>query len=299
MIDPTVITAVRERIKKLLPYRRQVRPAAPTSFPPFVDSEMQRVSTSTSDIVTALQALDPILEALPDLGGDSFPEAPEDGTLYGRKNGDWEAVPSSPPGLSDAPADGIIYGRKDNDWVPAPTTGSDVEEAPEDGTPYCRQDGSWVPAPSDGGGGGGAYNQLYSWDRATDGNLPSGFYYVDVSAYDDILILYDRVTKPSGSSEQVNFSVDGGITYDTNPIYYVDLNNSGGWGFNDNALYSNGGSTGARMFIWNVVNLRSATSPKPIYGNRSGMYANNAAVTHIRIAAATGYNGGSIKVLGR
>lgn len=46
-----------------------------------------------------------------------LPEAPEDGTLYARKNGTWTAIGSG-GGIADAPADGTPYAREDNGWVP-------------------------------------------------------------------------------------------------------------------------------------------------------------------------------------
>lgn len=45
-----------------------------------------------------------------------FPEAPEDGEIYGRKDGDWEQIETG-DGLEDAPSDGKIYGRMDAAWA--------------------------------------------------------------------------------------------------------------------------------------------------------------------------------------
>lgn len=39
-------------------------------------------------------------------------EAPEDGSLYARKNGDWVKIPIQ----ADAPEDTNTYGRKDGNW---------------------------------------------------------------------------------------------------------------------------------------------------------------------------------------
>jgi hypothetical protein len=45
-------------------------------------------------------------------------DAPSDGTIYGRKDAAWEAVPDA--GIADAPSDGTIYGRKDAAWEAVP-----------------------------------------------------------------------------------------------------------------------------------------------------------------------------------
>lgn len=47
-------------------------------------------------------------------GAGGIADAPNDGTLYGRKSLAWSAVP---PGIADAPSDGTIYGRQNAAWV--------------------------------------------------------------------------------------------------------------------------------------------------------------------------------------
>ena len=44
-------------------------------------------------------------------------------------------------GIPEAPSDGTIYGRQNAGWVPA---GGGVTEAPNDGKPYVRQGAAWV-----------------------------------------------------------------------------------------------------------------------------------------------------------
>ncbi|MET4628450.1 hypothetical protein ABIB83_005483 [Bradyrhizobium sp. I1.8.5] len=46
--------------------------------------------------------------------GGGFADAPNDGTLYGRKNLAWSAVPA---GLADAPSDGSTYARRSAAWI--------------------------------------------------------------------------------------------------------------------------------------------------------------------------------------
>lgn len=56
-------------------------------------------------------------------------------------------------GIPEAPIDGTTYGRKDAGWVPATGGSGGISEAPQDGTPYLRQNAGWVafPAVIDGG----------------------------------------------------------------------------------------------------------------------------------------------------
>ncbi|MBB3910153.1 hypothetical protein [Sphingomonas desiccabilis] len=69
MTGTTLIDAVRAKLASLVPFRRQVRPAAAASYAPFIDGELQRLAATTRDIVEALQALDPILAGLAEQGG--------------------------------------------------------------------------------------------------------------------------------------------------------------------------------------------------------------------------------------
>jgi hypothetical protein len=50
------------------------------------------------------------------IGGIS--DAPNDGTLYGRKNLAWSAVPAGGGGVPEAPNDGVQYGRQSLGWTP-------------------------------------------------------------------------------------------------------------------------------------------------------------------------------------
>lgn len=50
---------------------------------------------------------------LPDAG---IPDAPSDGKLYGRQDGEWAVVNIPDPGIPDAPSDGTSYVRYDANW---------------------------------------------------------------------------------------------------------------------------------------------------------------------------------------
>ncbi len=176
MIDETLVSAVRDRLKKLLPYRRQVRPAIPASFPSFVDGELLRLDTTTRDIVGGLQALDPILEALTvdqGGGGGSLPEAPVDGTPYARQDAAWTPVatirgePGSPgePGQPGVPGKNGADGKDGKD-------GADFPDAPIDGKLYARKDGDWATfTPGSAGGSAPAAPKIV---QVASGRNPGG-----------------------------------------------------------------------------------------------------------------------------
>lgn len=48
---------------KLTAYRKAIRPVTPESFPKFVDTELDRLSLVTTNIITALKDLDVRLTA--------------------------------------------------------------------------------------------------------------------------------------------------------------------------------------------------------------------------------------------
>ena len=49
-------------------------------------------------------------------GGGGIPDAPSDGTLYGRVNATWSAAQPAGSYLTEAPSDGNTYGRKNGAW---------------------------------------------------------------------------------------------------------------------------------------------------------------------------------------
>jgi hypothetical protein len=56
-------------------------------------------------------------------GSGGIPEAPQDGTLYGRENASWQAVPAPPVTIPEAPQDGKLYGRENAAWQQVPASG--------------------------------------------------------------------------------------------------------------------------------------------------------------------------------
>jgi hypothetical protein len=156
----------------------------------------------------------------------------------------------------------------------------------------------WTTPSGGGGGGGGPATLLYSWNQAVDGNLPNVPIIVDVSNYDTCQVIISQVAKAANNSFQVNFSTDGGVTFDTATVYRVDISSSGTPGFNDPALYQSGASTAARSFGWSFLNLR-ANAPVIIQGQRQGIYDRALPVTHVRVAVNAIATSGQIYVMGK
>lgn len=67
-----------------------------------------------------------------------FPEAPNDGKWYARRNLTWQSFLPFP----EAPNDGKFYARRNEDWEEVETGG--IEEAPEDGFFYTRKNKEWI-----------------------------------------------------------------------------------------------------------------------------------------------------------
>ena len=75
-------------------------------------------------------------------------DAPNDGTLYGRKSQAWAKVPD--PGISDAPDD-KSYVRKKGEWSELPPDKEGVPEAPDNGKMYGRKSKAWSEINIEGG----------------------------------------------------------------------------------------------------------------------------------------------------
>jgi hypothetical protein len=65
-------------LDRLTPYRRRVRPAAPESFPPFMDGELLRIDQATMRLVDAVkETVSAIMEAGPGQEGLPGPQGPK------------------------------------------------------------------------------------------------------------------------------------------------------------------------------------------------------------------------------
>ena len=77
-----------------------------------------------------------------------LPDAPSDGTIYGRQNAVWAAVPTA-VGIAEAPNDGALYGRKSLNWTVVPPSSGGIPDAPNDSVLYGRKNSAWVAVPAD------------------------------------------------------------------------------------------------------------------------------------------------------
>lgn len=130
--------------------------------------------------------------------------------------------------------------------------------------------------------------------------LPAGtFTVVNVSGANEVMIIAHNITKSLAGSFNVQFSVDGGVTYVSTASYHLDINTAGVTGSNATAIIGTAAIASARSFHMQVPNLRSST-PKLFLGSRAGIFSNASPITHIRIYSTLGdITGGSLTVLGR
>ena len=154
-----------------------------------------------------------------------------------------------------------------------------------------------VDGPLGGGGSGGPFTTLLYNSSYT---LSAGsFTIVNLSTANEVMVIARNITKSTTGSFAMQFSVDGGATYVTSGVYIVDIATSGSVGFNDGAIYSNGGSAAARTHYLYMPNLKS-TAPRMFTGTRAGVFDHTGAITHIRIYSTAGnITGGSLTVLAR
>jgi len=93
-------------------------------------------NTNINNNALAVSNLDLRVTTLENAGfiGDS----PADGTIYGRRNHAWLAVPTGTPGIPEAPNDAKSYGRKSLAWAEV------TPEAPNDTKLYGRKSLGWT-----------------------------------------------------------------------------------------------------------------------------------------------------------
>ena len=142
-----------------------------------------------------------------------------------------------------------------------------------------------------------AYTTLFYQPTHT---LPAGtFTVVNVSNLNEVMIVAHNVTKSAAGSLNVQFSVDGGVTYVSTASYHIDVSTAGAIGSNATAIIGTAAIATARSFHLQIPNLRSST-PKLFLGSRSGIFSIASPITHIRIYSTLGdITGGSLTVLGR
>lgn len=125
---------------------------------------------------------------------------------------DWIEIDWTPEaGLPDAPEDGNLYGRQDGEWVEIVPDegggGGGIEEAPVDGKRYERKNAGWVEALAGGGGGGGAGPGAHAyWRMLVQSNNGDSY----VGARELAFVDADGLTIPTSGGTVIHNGDDGG-----------------------------------------------------------------------------------------
>lgn len=174
-------------------------------------------------------------------------EAPNDGSVYGRKDSEWVQVEAGTGGGGGvASVNGVLPDESGDVVIEIPTNTSTlnndsgfITDAPTDGTEYVRKDATWVAAPTGGGGdaGGGYTNSgvvklteaitytFYTNKKLHDAyNAPIGS--------DEYTWFTDANAPEEGEGDDTQFWLglqagwveDGSIPLSNNPFHIADLN---------------------------------------------------------------------------
>lgn len=151
--------------------------------------------------------------------------------------------------------------------------------------------------PVGGGSGTLAFTTLFYQPTYT---LPAGTSTIlDVTTANEVMIIGHAITKSINATLNVQFSVDGGVTYVSTNVYLLDISAAGVVGTNPTAVILTNPTTSPRSFYLHIPNLRTST-PKLFLGSRAGIFPVPSPITHIRIYSSSGnLTGGSLTVLGR
>ena len=127
-----------------------------------------------------------------------YQSIPDDGNVYGITYGpNWITI------VEEAPQDGGVYIRQDGDWVPG------VNEAPIDGQTYIRQDGSWTIF--DASAGGGTTSAVPAGTMITFAGMvqPLGYVWCDGQSYarGDFAELFTIIGTSYGAVDSTSFNV--------------------------------------------------------------------------------------------
>lgn len=175
-------------------------------------------------VVEAQNIADDLLATAP------FQEAPLDGGVYGRQNGEWALVDTG----GATPVTSVNNEFPDaqgNVTIEIPTSTSElindsgfitaaevppsgIEEAPEDGQQYARQNGSWTVVEAGGGGSSG-----YDYDIPEEGNEVGYTTYIPWTKWSQANTAYNRAA-PLTPFETVPL---GALRRTTTPIVDRDI----------------------------------------------------------------------------
>lgn len=140
--------------------------------------------------------------------GDNLVLTRHDGTPITAGNVRGATGPTGPPGgLGEAPINGTIYGRKDAGWTAVPAAG--IPDAPSDGTSYARKNAAWAAITSSGALGSLGYA------RRTSNQSPIGTAKVDLTSLTaTVTVGTGRLIRVTGYINMIyNTSGQGGNLY--------------------------------------------------------------------------------------
>lgn len=130
------------KVKRNTPYSNRY-----TTFQPSSNLTSDQLNEGEDFSMFVDQELsDNVAEAL---AGGGIGDAPDDGSLYGRKSKAWSKVPD--PGVEEAPIDNKEYVRVNQSWKEIPEDQTGVPEAPINSKTFARKDASWVEINDAGG----------------------------------------------------------------------------------------------------------------------------------------------------
>lgn len=167
----------------------------------------------------------------------------------------------------------------------------------------ATEDGvEWIDAP-DGGGGGSYWEELVTWDGSVDSPV-SELISPLLTDYDDVMVVFANVTTSASAWRAVQFSRDGGSTWDAAGSY-VRMNNTGTVSSSDNTIYSHTTSASAARTSHVFLPSSKSLGPKKFYATAQDGFAyffmQEGAVDRVRAYAESSgnFNGGRITIYGR
>lgn len=154
---------------------------------------------------------------------------------------------------------------------------------------------------SGGGGGGGAWEVIVNTTVAA----PIAEIDVDVSGYDEVLVIFNAYTKSASQQALMRISTDGGSTFYNTTSDYRSVADAGTFSGNTGMVFG-GTSAGALAGYAHLFGISDATTAAKFVRTTSGANTNlfigsSDAITDIRLYNSLGANftGGTLIVLGK
>lgn len=197
--------------------------------------------------------------------------------------------------------DSLVWDGVNGKWVPFAVSGGGggggVPEAPTDGKYYSRRNAAWAVRPL-------ALTQLWTWNGAVDAAFMA--HDVDVTGYDELLVIQVGTVLSASQWRTLQFSSDGGATFDTTAGNYLAISASGTAAVaGDVNLYMHASSSATAKTVMTQLQNLSKAAPT-VFGNTRensfGLHLPEVVVNRVRITTVSGtanYTAGKIWVYGR